>query len=95
MTIVTIVKEHNQMRAFCFIDGCHFPPRGLRGSSGYGDALKREPEQVRQDVLSQFISFERARDVYGVVFAGTELTDALAVDEAGTERMREGLWAGR
>jgi N-methylhydantoinase B len=67
----------------------------LSGGGGYGDPLEREPERVRQDVLSQFISFERARDVYGVVFAGTELTDALVVDEAETARQREALRAGR
>jgi N-methylhydantoinase B len=128
--------KHDEMRAFYVTDGCHFPPRGVRGGGpgapslpfivrtdgeeeplppiastdlqageillhllsgggGYGDPLEREPERVRQDVLSQFISFERARDVYGVVFAGTELSDALAVDEAGTLRTREVLRAGR
>ena len=35
---------------------------------------------MREDVLSEFVTFERARDVYGVVFADTELNDALAVD---------------
>ncbi len=67
----------------------------LSGGGGYGDPLEREVERVRDDVLSQFITFERARDVYGVVFTGTELTDALAVDEAGTERQRERIRAGR
>jgi N-methylhydantoinase B len=57
--------------------------------------LDREPERVREDVLSQLISFERARDVYGVVFANTELSDALEVDIEGTARRREMLRAGR
>jgi N-methylhydantoinase B len=128
--------KHDEMRAFYVTDGCHFPPRGVRGGGdaapslpyvihtngeiedlptianhdvqagelllhllsgggGYGDPLEREVERVRDDVLSQFITFERARDVYGVVFTGTELTDALAVDEAGTERQRERIRAGR
>ncbi|MDQ2654166.1 MAG: hydantoinase B/oxoprolinase family protein, partial [Chloroflexota bacterium] len=128
--------KHDEMRAFYVTDGCHFPPRGVRGGGdaapslpyvihtngeiedlptianhdvqagelllhllsgggGYGDPLEREVERVRDDVLSQFITFERARDVYGVVFTGTELTDALAVDEAGTARQRERLRAGR
>jgi N-methylhydantoinase B/oxoprolinase/acetone carboxylase alpha subunit len=34
----------------------------LRGG-GYGDPLEREPEQVREDVLSQSVVFERAWDV--------------------------------
>jgi N-methylhydantoinase B len=67
----------------------------LSGGGGYGDPLEREVERVRDDVLSQFITFERARDVYGVVFTGTVLTDALAVDAAGTARQRERLRTGR
>ncbi len=60
----------------------------LSGGGGYGDPLDREMERVRDDVLAQFVSLERARDVYGVVFTGTELTDALAVDSEATERQR-------
>jgi N-methylhydantoinase B len=67
----------------------------LSGGGGYGDPLEREVERVREDVLSGFISFERARDVYGVVFADTELSDALAVDVEGTRRRREELSATR
>jgi N-methylhydantoinase B len=63
----------------------------LSGGGGYGDPLAREVERVRYDVLSGFVSFERARDVYGVVFASTELTDALQIDAAATERQREQL----
>jgi N-methylhydantoinase B/oxoprolinase/acetone carboxylase alpha subunit len=118
---------HDEMRAFYVTDGCHFPPRGVRGG---GDARRRpfkitadgrrsaaahcvddrrqavlciverrrrlrrscrEVERVREDVLSGFVTFERARDVYGVVFADTELNDALAVDVPATERRRHGL----
>ena len=50
--------------------------------------------RVRDDILSGFVTFERARDFCpGVIFAGTELTDALAVDFAATERHRENLHA--
>jgi N-methylhydantoinase B len=63
----------------------------LSGGGGYGDPLLREPERVREDVLSQWVSFERARDVYGVVFAEDVLTDELAVDEAATATRREEL----
>jgi N-methylhydantoinase B len=128
--------KHDEMRAFYVTDGCHFPPRGVRGGGdgaaslpfkvttdgqeeelppiastdlqagelllhllsgggGYGDPLQREVERVREDVLSEFVTFERARDVYGVVFANTELTDALAVDIDATERQRESLRAAR
>jgi N-methylhydantoinase B len=65
----------------------------LSGGGGYGDPLAREMERVRDDVLSGFLSLERARDVYGVVFAGTELTDALAVDGEATRRRRAELLA--
>jgi N-methylhydantoinase B len=67
----------------------------LSGGGGYGDPLQREVERVREDVLSEFVTFERARDVYGVVFANTELSDALAVDIDATERHRESLRAMR
>jgi N-methylhydantoinase B len=67
----------------------------LSGGGGYGDPLEREPVRVRDDVLAQFVSFERAHDVYGVVFADRVLNDALAVDEAATHRRREELRASR
>jgi N-methylhydantoinase B len=58
------------------------------GGGGFGFPLEREPERVRQDVLSGFISFERARRVYGVVFVEDELTASLTVDEVATGRLR-------
>ena len=67
----------------------------LSGGGGYGDPLEREVERVREDVLSGFISFARARDVYGVVFANTEVSDRLAVDWLATERQRASLSAAR
>jgi N-methylhydantoinase B len=66
----------------------------LSGGGGYGDALVREPERVRDDVLSRWVSFERARDVYGVVFAADVLTDELTIDEAATAARRQELRAG-
>lgn len=61
------------------------------GGGGYGDPLAREPERVRDDVLAGFVSFPRARDVYGVVFTD-EVTDAtLTVDVAATEIHRASL----
>lgn len=65
----------------------------LSGGGGYGSPLEREPERVREDVLAHFISFERARDVYGVVFDGSELDESLRVDAAATERQRAALRA--
>jgi len=60
----------------------------LSGGGGYGDPLSREPELVRDDVLAGFVSFGRARDVYGVVFTDEVLGDDLAVDAAATTARR-------
>ncbi|HWL67724.1 MAG TPA: hydantoinase B/oxoprolinase family protein [Geminicoccus sp.] len=59
------------------------------GGGGYGSPLERDPARVLHDVLEDWVSRERARDVYGVVLvdAGTEL----AVDEAATARLRASL----
>jgi len=61
----------------------------LSGGGGYGDPTEREPELVREDVLARFISFGRARAVYGVAFEGEVLDDSLSVDVAETARLRE------
>ena len=37
------------------------------GGGGYGDAFKRDPEAVRQDVTNGYVSIEKAREDYGVV----------------------------
>ena len=55
------------------------------GGGGYGDPLTREVELVKQDVLDEYISQERARRVYGVVMVNNE------VDLAKTEELREQL----
>jgi N-methylhydantoinase B len=36
------------------------------GGGGWGDPMQREPEAVRQDTVDKLISFERAREIYGV-----------------------------
>jgi N-methylhydantoinase B len=61
------------------------------GGGGYGDPLEREPERVRADVLAGFISFARAREAYGVVFAEETASAALRVDEEATRRLRKEL----
>ena len=60
----------------------------LSGGGGYGDPREREPGRVREDVLARFVSFDRAREVYGVAFERDVLDDSLAVDEAETRRLR-------
>ncbi|NGY03382.1 hydantoinase B/oxoprolinase family protein [Solimonas terrae] len=61
------------------------------GGGGFGPALQRDPEQVRDDVLDELVSLERARDKYGVVFTGTVEDYDLAVDVAATQALREKL----
>lgn len=53
------------------------------GGGGWGDPLERDPENVRQDVLNEFVSRDRAERDYGVV-----LTDRLEVDAEATRRRR-------
>ena len=60
----------------------------LSGGGGYGDPLQREPELVRDDVLARFVSFERAREVYGVAFERDVLDDSLTIDVEDTSRLR-------
>ena len=61
------------------------------GGGGYGDPFERDPELVRQDVLRRWVSFERARSAYGVVFVADVLADSLEVDLSATEALRAEL----
>ena len=65
------------------------------GGGGYGDALDRDPELARRDVLRRWISRARARDVYGVLFEGDALDASLTVDSDATHAARERLRAER
>jgi N-methylhydantoinase B len=53
------------------------------GGGGWGDALTRDPDMVRADVIEEMISRQAARDHYGVV-----LRDDLSVDRDATARLR-------
>jgi N-methylhydantoinase B len=59
------------------------------GGGGFGPALERDPEAVRDDVLDELVSLERARDKYGVVFTGSAEDCDLAVDPAATAALRQ------
>ncbi len=59
------------------------------GGGGYGDPLERPPEAVRQDVLTGYVSPERARAGYGVV-----LTEH-GIDAAETQVLREQMRRSR
>lgn len=54
------------------------------GGAGVGVPTERDPEKVRWDVLNEFISIEKARDVYRVAIDPV----SLAVDEEKTTALR-------
>ena len=60
------------------------------GGGGYGNPLSRDPELVRADVRSGYVSAERARDGYGVIFASDGTVDIEA-----TARRRGDVRRGR
>lgn len=53
------------------------------GGGRYGHPFERDPERVREDVLEELVSFEAARELYGVIFD----IDG-AVDSSGTAALR-------
>ena len=59
------------------------------GGAGFGDPLCREPAQVLEDVLDEYVSLEVARDRYGVVFRGSLEALDLEVDLDATRELRE------
>ena len=61
------------------------------GGGGYGSPLDRDAEMVRADVLEGFVSLEKARQVYGVVFTGAAEDESLAVDSTATAKLRDEL----
>ena len=54
------------------------------GGGGFGDPLERSPQQVCEHVRDEIISFETARDIYGVVLD----SDTFQLDARGTEKLR-------
>ena len=62
------------------------------GGGGYGDPLDRDPARVLEDVIDEFITLGKARDVYGVVIREID-REALRyeIDQAETERLRHDL----
>jgi N-methylhydantoinase B len=59
------------------------------GGGGYGDPLDRKPLSVLADVLSDAVSMEVAKAVYGVIINENE------IDKAATERARDHIRASR
>lgn len=54
------------------------------GGGGWGDPHKRPAEQVRMDVKNGYISLKNARETFGVVLEGNDLT----INEAETKKLR-------
>ena len=50
--------------------------------------MLRDPEEVKEDVLDEYVSLEAARSKYGVVLTGTLEEYDLEVDHAATEALR-------
>jgi N-methylhydantoinase B len=58
------------------------------GGAGFGHALLRDPEAVKEDVLDEYVSEKAAREKYGVVLTGSLANYDLAVDLAATATLR-------
>ena len=56
-----------------------------------GNPLARDLWRVLREVMERWEPFERARELYGVVFNGTKVSDELRVDETATAALREKL----
>jgi N-methylhydantoinase B len=65
------------------------------GGAGFGPALQRDPQAVRDDVLDEKVSIAAARDKYGVVLTGTLENYDLQVDVAATDALRKKMKAAQ
>jgi N-methylhydantoinase B len=55
-----------------------------QGGCGVGDPFERDVESVREDVLNEIVSLEKAHELYGVLIG----SKTLEVDKAATEKQR-------
>jgi N-methylhydantoinase B len=65
------------------------------GGAGFGPALDRDPEAVKEDVLDEYVSLTAARETYGVVLTGSLDDYDLAVDATATAALRARMRAAR
>jgi len=61
------------------------------GGAGFGPALLRDPEAVKEDVLDEYVSVKAAHEKYGVVLKGHLEDYTLEVDYAATEALRRSM----
>jgi len=59
----------------------------VAGAGGWGLACDRDPSAVRKDIINQFVTAKRAKEVYGVVLG----QDGNSVDNTKTAVLREKL----
>ena len=67
----------------------------MPGGGGYGNPYERDPQQVLNDVINQYVSIEQAESQYGVVICFTgnpndlvRLPDKYSIDSEATKRIR-------
>jgi len=60
----------------------------IGGGGGYGDPLERDPELVKIRVRDEWVSAQKAREVYGVILRNIDNPDKIEVDHAATEKLR-------
>jgi len=58
------------------------------GGAGFDDPLLREPEQVREDVLDEYVSIDAASERYGVVLRGSLQNWDIEIDRDATAQLR-------
>jgi len=70
--------------------------RPTAGGGGFGDPLDRDPEEVREDVIDDYVSIERAARDYGVVLkeVDADLCE-YEIDTAATDKLRSEIRAER
>lgn len=70
--------------------------RPSAGGGGFGDPLLRPADEVREDVIDQYVSLERAAKDYGVVIREIDAElDDFEIDEEATAALREQIRASR
>lgn len=61
------------------------------GGAGFGPALLRDPEAVKEDVLDEYVSIKAAHEKYGVVLTGSLDDYTLEVDHPATQALRKAM----
>ena len=64
--------------------------RPSSGGGGFGDPLERDPEAVKEDVIDEYVSIERAEKDYGVIIEEHDpVTLEYEIDREKTKEQRE------